>query len=152
MPFLPSFLSLSSPFTFLFFPFALACTPAMVIYFPIKISMLAFILIPSHLPPPHHLTITQPRELDNLPATANCVFSTLILGEKKYSPPCGMTHSVGSVVSWSWFWGSSPMVWRGPSVICCPMIGSNPASMVAPVAVTFLGGKVVAFAQPVCGD
>ncbi len=80
---------------------------------------------------------------------ANLLRRAGIEGEKKYSPPFGTTHSVGSDRLSFWFLGSVPTRARGPTVFVfgCPIIASKPGSLIG-----FWIGNPVLFAQPVRGE
>ena len=67
-------------------------------------------------------------------------------GEKKYSPPLGTTHSVGSESVAFWFLGFTPDMERGPiplgPLLFWPTMGSIPGMT------GFSIGNPVSFAQP----
>jgi len=65
-----------------------------------------------------------------------------IEGEKKYSPPFGTTHSVGSVRSIPWLLGFAPVILKSVGSLVWPIMGSSPG------VTGFDGGKSDLFAQP----
>lgn len=65
-----------------------------------------------------------------------------IEGEKKYSPPFGTTHFLGSVRSVLWLLGFAPDILKSVGLSIWPIMGSTPGST------GFFGGNLGLFAQP----
>ncbi len=95
----------------------------------------------SHTASAHQRNSTEVPFTEEL-AKAKIALRAGIEGEKKYSPPFGTTHSVGSVTLVPWLLGSTPDIFNSIGLSVWPIMGSSPG------ATGFFGGKLAAFAQP----